>query len=72
GPDHDKRFDADVFVDEELYGVGSGTSKKAAEQVAAAEALERLEREEDRRTNDQRDRPGRRTNEEARPGARAS
>ncbi|MGH2779777.1 MAG: ribonuclease III family protein, partial [Actinomycetota bacterium] len=45
GPDHDKRFDADVYIDEELYGVGSGTSKKAAEQVAAKEALDRLERE---------------------------
>ncbi|MGH2700763.1 MAG: putative dsRNA-binding protein [Actinomycetota bacterium] len=32
-------------MDEELYGVGSGTSKKAAEQVAAKEALDRLERE---------------------------
>ncbi|MGH2750264.1 MAG: ribonuclease III [Actinomycetota bacterium] len=45
GPDHDKRFVAHVHVNEELYGVGTGSSKKAAEQVAAAEALGRLEEE---------------------------
>ena len=71
GPDHDKRFDADVYIDEELYGVGSGTSKKAAEQVAAKEALDRLEREEAGR-DAERARPGHRSDEEARPGARAS
>ena len=43
GPDHDKRFIAHVYVDEELYGVGSGRSKKEAEQNAAREALDRLE-----------------------------
>jgi ribonuclease-3 len=63
GPDHDKRFDADVYVNEELYGVGSGTSKKAAEQVAAKEALQRLERE---------GAPPPKVTEEARPDARAS
>jgi ribonuclease-3 len=45
GPDHDKSFVAHVYVSEELYGVGTGSSKKAAEQVAAREALERLEQE---------------------------
>jgi ribonuclease III len=45
GPDHDKKFVAHVYVTEELYGVGTGSSKKAAEQVAAREALERLELE---------------------------
>jgi ribonuclease-3 len=45
GPDHDKTFVAHVYVTEELYGVGTGTSKKAAEQVAAREALDRLEQE---------------------------
>ena len=63
GPDHDKRFDADVYINEELYGVGSGTSKKAAEQVAAREALDRLEREYV---------PPSQVTEEARPDARAS
>jgi ribonuclease-3 len=45
GPDHDKRFTAHVYVDDELYGVGSGRSKKEAEQAAALEALERIEAE---------------------------
>ena len=45
GPDHDKKFVAHVYVTEELFGVGTGSSKKAAEQVAAGEALERLELE---------------------------
>jgi len=45
GPDHDKAFVAHVYVTEELYGVGTGTSKKAAEQAAAREALDRLEQE---------------------------
>lgn len=43
GPDHDKRFTAHVYVDEELYGVGTGRSKKEAEQGAALEALDRIE-----------------------------
>jgi ribonuclease-3 len=43
GPDHDRRFTAHVYVDAELYGAGTGRSKKEAEQQAAREALERLE-----------------------------
>ena len=43
GPDHDKSFTADVFVNEELMGSGTGHSKKEAEYNAAREALERLE-----------------------------
>ncbi|MGH2754621.1 MAG: ribonuclease III [Actinomycetota bacterium] len=42
GPDHDKRFTADVFVHDELYGSGTGRSKKEAEYNAAREALARL------------------------------
>jgi ribonuclease-3 len=42
GPDHDKRFEAHAYVNEELYGVGAGRSKKEAEQSAARQALERL------------------------------
>jgi ribonuclease III len=42
GPDHDKRFTADVFVDEQLFGSGTGRSKKEAEYNAAREALTRL------------------------------
>lgn len=43
GPDHDKRFEAEVFVAGELLGSGRGRSKKEAEQRAAREALARLE-----------------------------
>jgi ribonuclease III len=38
GPDHDKRFFAEVVVDGVVRGTGSGTSKKQAEQEAAREA----------------------------------
>jgi ribonuclease-3 len=43
GPDHDKRFTADVYVEETLMGSGTGRSKKEAEYNAAREALERME-----------------------------
>ncbi len=39
GPQHDKIFDVEAYVGEELVGVGSGHSKKAAEQQAAYQAL---------------------------------
>jgi ribonuclease-3 len=39
GPDHDKRFTAEVFIGDRLCGAGSGRSKKEAEQNAAREAL---------------------------------
>lgn len=42
GPDHDKRFTAHVYVDDQLFGVGDGRSKKEAEQNAARAALDRL------------------------------
>lgn len=42
GPDHAKRFRAEVFVRERSYGRGEGRSKKEAEQEAAAEAVGRL------------------------------
>jgi ribonuclease-3 len=42
GPDHDKRFTAEVYVGDRLHGAGSGRSKKEAEQNAAREALARL------------------------------
>ena len=38
GPDHAKTFHARVLVDDEVLGVGTGRSKKAAEQIAATEA----------------------------------
>lgn len=42
GPDHEKRFLAEVLIEGEPYGSGTGRSKKGAEQEAAAEALLRL------------------------------
>jgi ribonuclease-3 len=39
GPPHDKTFGVEARVDELVVGTGSGSSKKAAEQAAAAEAL---------------------------------
>jgi ribonuclease III len=43
GPDHDRNFEVVASIAGESVGTGSGRSKKAAEQAAAAEALERLE-----------------------------
>jgi ribonuclease-3 len=42
GPDHDKTFFAEVLVAGRRRGSGSGRSKKAAEQQAAAEAIQSL------------------------------
>lgn len=42
GPDHDKLFESEVFLDRKCYGRGKGKSKKEAEQQAAKEALMRL------------------------------
>jgi len=44
GPDHDRRFTVDVFVGSQRLGTGAGRSKKEAEQAAAAEALERIQK----------------------------
>ena len=38
GPDHEKTFTAQVRVGDNLYGDGSGRSKKEAEQQAAETA----------------------------------
>jgi ribonuclease-3 len=43
GPDHAKRFAAEVVVGDEVIGRGSGASKKVAEQVAAQQAWEHLD-----------------------------
>ncbi len=44
GPDHDKTFEVNLMIRGEVYGVGSGKSKKDAEQNAAKEALIALEK----------------------------
>jgi ribonuclease-3 len=43
GPPHERHFTCAAMVDGEQFGVGEGRSKKAAEQEAAREALERVE-----------------------------
>ena len=42
GPDHDKKFDVEVSLNEKVVGFGSGSSKKRAEQMAARCAIEKL------------------------------
>jgi len=42
GPDHEKTFNVVVSINGRALGSGIGSSKKEAEQKAAAEALERL------------------------------
>ena len=42
GPPHDRTFTCAAVIDDEQVGVGTGASKKAAEQAAAREALEKL------------------------------
>jgi len=44
GPDHQKLFEVEVFLNDVIYGLGRGYSKKEAEQQAAQRALERVER----------------------------
>lgn len=43
GPDHSKTFEVNLFVSGRHLSVGRGASKKAAEQDAARQALEKLE-----------------------------
>jgi ribonuclease III len=42
GPDHERSFRIEVWIDGELMGVGEGSSRRAAETAAAAEAIDRL------------------------------
>ncbi len=48
GPDHDKRFSAEVFIEGRPVGAGSGRTKKQAEQAAAEAALQVLDLESER------------------------
>jgi ribonuclease III len=45
GPEHDRRFTVEVTVGVQPWGVGSGRSKKEAEQFSAADALERIQQQ---------------------------
>jgi ribonuclease-3 len=47
GPDHDRRFSAEVFIGGEVRGTGNGRTKKAAETDAAAQAWTALDAEPD-------------------------
>ena len=42
GPDHDKQFQVEAYLDNKVIGTGVGKTKKAAEQQAAYEALIKL------------------------------
>ena len=42
GPDHDKHFEVQLRLNDQVVGIGSGSSKKRAEQDAARAALEAL------------------------------
>jgi ribonuclease-3 len=45
GPEHDRRFTVNVTIGAQSWGIGSGRSKKEAEQSAAADALERIQQQ---------------------------
>ena len=44
GPDHDKKFTAQVLLNDRIIGEGIGSSKKRAEQDAARAALKNLQK----------------------------
>ena len=44
GPSHDRTFTVEVLILDQPYGTGTAGSKKRAEQLAASEALQQLER----------------------------
>jgi len=43
GPDHDKQFEVEVIINNEIMGKGKGHNKKSAEQEAAKSALIKIE-----------------------------
>jgi ribonuclease-3 len=43
GPDHKKLFTVDVKINDQIMGTGTGKSKKRAEQMAAKDALKKIE-----------------------------
>jgi ribonuclease III len=43
GPDHDKQFSVGVYVNRQLRGQGTGSSKQNAQQSAAADALAKIQ-----------------------------
>jgi ribonuclease III len=59
GPDHEKSFHIEVWVDGEVLGIGEGPSRRTAETSAAAQAIEhiRAERAAERAVQVERSRP---------------
>ena len=53
GPDHEKEFVVGVFVGDEQMGTGKGKSKKQAEQIAAENALHKLQFDEENNKNEE-------------------
>ena len=47
GPDHDKEFTSEVYIQDTILGCGTGRSRKAAETAAASSALARLQAKEE-------------------------
>lgn len=47
GPDHEKSFRIEVWVDGEMLGVGEGASRRIAETAAAAQAIVRIRSQRD-------------------------
>ena len=47
GPDHEKSFRIEVWVDGEMLGVGEGASRRVAETAAAAQAIEQIRAQRD-------------------------
>lgn len=45
GPDHDKMFSVEAYLDDKLIGSGVGRTKKAAEQQAAYQALLKMKKQ---------------------------
>ena len=39
GPDHDKTFQVELQIGEQVYGIGKGRTKKSAEQEAAYKTI---------------------------------
>lgn len=42
GPAHSRTFEMAMMLDDERIGIGSGNSKKEAQQAAAKDAMEKL------------------------------
>jgi ribonuclease-3 len=58
GPDHEKSFRIEVWVDGEQLGAGEGPSRRIAETSAAAQAIEKIRAERAAERAAHTDRPG--------------